>query len=155
MASVAAAGVMGSHLLPARAESGSIKTAPYSVGTQLIVLIFRPVYGESPVSLRGAYFRICADATLRGPDNSIAASYCNGMWQLGRRPHRSFECCGPFYLRVTHPEGGNERTGPYDFVKAIDGGLFTHKDYLGAFASPPTYLHSLQLWREVAFLPAD
>jgi hypothetical protein len=119
----------------------------------LIVLIFRPVYGESPVSLRGTYFRICADATLRGPDNSVAASYYNGMWQLGRRQHRSFECCGPFYLRVTRPEGSNERTGPYDFVKAIDGGLFTHQNYLGAFASPPSYLHAAQLWREVAFLP--
>lgn len=48
----------------------------------MIILTFRPVHGESPVSVRGAYFRICADCTLRGPDNAIAASYDKGLWQL-------------------------------------------------------------------------
>jgi hypothetical protein len=119
----------------------------------LIILTFRPVHGESPVSVRGAYFRICADATLRGPDNAIAASYCKGLWQLGRRQHRSFECSGPFSLRVINRDGSHQRTGPYEFVKAIEGALFTHTDYLGSFASPPSELSSLELWREVAFLP--
>jgi len=119
----------------------------------LIVLTFRPVHGESPVSVRGAYFRICADSTLRGPDNAIAASYGKGLWQLGRRQHRSFECSGRFELRVTHRDGSYERIGPYEFVKAIDGALFTHEDYLGAFAVPPSDLSQLEVWREVAILP--
>lgn len=120
----------------------------------MIVLTFYPVIGESRLSLRGTYFRLCSDATLRGPDNAIAASYCKGVWQLGGRRHRSFECSGPLDLRVIHGDGRNERTGPYDFIKAIDGALFTHKDYLGAFALPPTAASSLGLWREVALLPA-
>jgi hypothetical protein len=120
----------------------------------LITLIFRPVHGESPVSVRGAYFRICADATLRGPDNAIAASYSKGLWQLGRRQHRSFECSGPLYLRALNSFGRHERTGPYEFVKAIDGALFTHTDYLGAFALPSAAVGSVELWREIAFLPA-
>ncbi len=121
----------------------------------MIVLTFHPVHGESPVSVRGAYFRICADATLRGPDNAVAASYCKGLWQLGRRQHRSFECSGPVYLRVMHSHGSHERTGPYDFVKAIDGALLTHTDYLGAYALRSEIVGSLELWREVALLPAD
>ncbi len=119
----------------------------------MITLVFRPVYGESPVSVRGVYFRICSDATLRGPDNAIAASYCKGLWQLGRRQHRSFECSGPLYLRVVNSRGGYERTGPYDFVKAIEGALFTQTDYLGAFALETATVGSAELWREIAFLP--
>jgi hypothetical protein len=121
----------------------------------LVILIFRPLYGESPVSVRGTYFRICADATLRGPDNGIAASYRKGVWQLGRGQHRSFECSGPFYLRVRHRDGRHERTGPHDFVKAIDGALFTPTDYLGSFALAPPHGNSGDLWHEVAFLPAN
>ena len=119
----------------------------------MIVLTFRPVHGESQASVRGAYFRICADATLRGPDNSIAASYCKGLWRLGHRQHRSFECSGSFDLRVMNRDGSQQRTGPYAFVKAIDGGLFTPAGYLGSFALPSDDLKSLELWREVAFLP--
>jgi hypothetical protein len=121
----------------------------------LVILIFRPLFGESPVSVRGAYFRICADATLRGPDNAIAARYRKGVWQLGQHQHRSFECSGPFYLRVKHSDGRHERTGPYDFVKATDGGLFTHTGYLGSFVLPTPRATSGDLWHEVAFLPAE
>jgi len=107
------------------------------------------------VSVRGAYFRICADSTLRGPDNAITANYRNGVWQLGRGQHRSFECSGPFYLRVKHRNGRHERTGPHDFVKAIDGALFTLTDYLGSFALARAHADSGSLWHEVAFLPVD
>jgi len=120
----------------------------------LILLVFRPVYGELPVSVRGTYFRICADATLRGPDNSIAANYCDGLWQLGRHRHRSFEGNGPFHLRVMYADGSHRHTGPYDFIKAIDGALFTHSGYLGSFARPLCDVHSTEVWREIAFLPA-
>ncbi len=118
----------------------------------MITLVFRPVLGESPVSVRGAYFRICADATLRGPDNAIAASYCKGLWQLGHRLHRSLECSGPLYLRVVNSRGKYERSGPYDFVKALEGGVFTHTDYLGAYALESAGIGASEPWREIAFL---
>jgi hypothetical protein len=119
----------------------------------LIILTFRPVFGESPVNVRGAYFRICADATLRGPDNAVAASYCKGVWQLGHRQHRSFDCAGPLYLRVMHRDGRHERIGPYGFVKAVDGALFTETEFLGSFALPVSDANSLELWSEIALLP--
>ena len=119
----------------------------------MILLVFRPVYGELPVSVRGTYFRICADATLRGPDNGIAASYCKGLWHLGHRQHRSFECSGPLYLRVVNSHGKSERTGPYDFVKTIAGALFTHVGYLGAYALEIAAAGSAELWHEITFLP--
>lgn len=119
----------------------------------MITLTFRPVIGESPVSVRGTYFRICADATLRGPDNAIAASYSEGLWQLGRRRHRSFECSGAFYLRVMHWDGSYQRTGPYDFVKAVDGALFTQTDFLVSFAPAPHEVTPPQRWHEIALLP--
>jgi hypothetical protein len=56
---------------------------------------------------------------------------------------------------VMHPDGSNERIGPYEFVKAIDGALFTPTDYLGAFAVPPSEIKPLEVWREVAFLPTE
>ncbi len=119
----------------------------------MITLVFRPLLGESPANVRGAYFRICADATLRGPDNAISASYFKGVWQLGRRPYISFECSGPIYLRTVNSLGRLERTGPYDCVTAVDGALFTHSDYLGAYAAPPESLGSAaELWREITFL---
>jgi hypothetical protein len=65
----------------------------------LITLTFRPLHGESPTLVRGLYFRICADGTLRGPDNAIAASYAGNRWRLGLRAFRSFECATPLYLR--------------------------------------------------------
>jgi len=54
------------------------------------------------------YFRICADATLRGSDNAIAARYSERLWQLGPRQYRSFECSGPVFLRVTEKEGNRD-----------------------------------------------
>ena len=54
---------------------------------------------------------------------------------------------------MVQPDGRHQHTGPYDFVKAIEGGLFTHSDYLGAFALPPSSVNLPELWREVAFLP--
>jgi hypothetical protein len=118
----------------------------------LITLTFRPVHGESPVLVRGMHFRICADATLRGPDNVIAASYSDGLWRLGRRQHRAFDCAGPVYLRVTNSDGSHERLGPYDFIKAAEGAIFTQDSCLGIYASRVEGGASIGLWREITFL---
>jgi hypothetical protein len=118
----------------------------------LITLTFRPLHGESSVLVRGMHFRICADATLRGPDNAIAARYCERVWQLGPRQYRSFECSGPVYLRVTNSNGSRERVGPYDFIKATEGAIFTHDSCLGLHAPPGDAALLAAIWQEIALL---
>ena len=120
----------------------------------LITLTFRPVHGESPMLVRGMHFRICADATLRGSDNEIAAVYTKRLWQLGSRQYRTFECGGPIYLRVTHRAGSREHLGPYAFLKATEGAIFTHDNCLGVHAPLPDAGASADVWQEIAFLSA-
>jgi len=121
-------------------------------GVSLITLTFRPVHGESPMLVRGMHFRICADATLRGSDNEIAAVYTKRLWQLGSRQYRTFECGGPIYLRVTHRAGSREHLGPYAFLKATEGAIFTHDNCLGVHAPLPDAGASADVWQEIAFL---
>ena len=118
----------------------------------MITLTFRPVHGESPVLVRGMHFRICTDATLRGPDNAIAASYSKGLWRLGQRQHRAFECSGPIYLRVTNSDGSRSLLGPYNFIKAAEGAIFTQDSCLGIHASRTEGSLSPEVWREIALL---
>ena len=47
-----------------------------------------------PRFVRGAFFRICADGTLRGPEGSLVASYTSKGWLLGARSCREFEAHG-------------------------------------------------------------
>jgi hypothetical protein len=122
------------------------------IGPELIRLIFRPVHTESAVLVRGTYFRICADGTLRGPDNAVCAKYADGFWELAHRRHRAFECDGPVYLRLTKADGRRERIGPYDFVKAAEGAIFTRDSCLGVHDSNGKAAASVSLWQEIAFL---
>ena len=101
----------------------------------MIILTFRPVRSESRTIVRGAFFRICQDRTLRGPDNSVAAVFANGLWQLANRPHRSFECEGEVFLRVTDSDGRHVSAGPYRSVRFSQGGIFSGDDRLGAHAT--------------------
>jgi hypothetical protein len=119
---------------------------------KLITLTFRPLHGESSVLVRGMYFRICADATLRGSDNAIAARYSERLWQLGPRQFRSFECSGPVYLRVTHHDGSRESAGPYNLIKASEGAIFTDNSCLGLYASPGDAAVLATVWHEIALL---
>src|SRR3569833_1341029 len=119
-------------------------------GRPLLTLAFRPVHGESQVRVRGMHFRICADATLRGPDNAIAARYSKGSWLLGHGQHRAFECEGPVYLRVTGSDGTRQHLGPYDFVKATEGAMFPRNSCLGYYTTRPDAGASPEIWREVA-----
>jgi len=118
----------------------------------VITLAFRPLNGESVVLVRGAYFRICADGTLRGPDNAVAASYANGLWQLGGRRHRTLECREAVYLRVTTSDGQRESIGPYEYLKVAGGDIFSNDTYLGAHSRGESYLPDTDIWREIALL---
>jgi hypothetical protein len=118
----------------------------------VITLSFRPLSGESVTLIRGAYFRICGDGTLRGPDNAVTASYTDGLWQLGRRQHRTLECRGVTYLRVTTSEGQRVCIGPYECLKVTGGTIFSNDAYLGAHASRESHLPAAGIWREIVLL---
>ena len=120
----------------------------------MITLAFRPVSGELAVLIRGAYFRICADGTLRAPDNTVTANYADGIWSLGQRQHRILECREAVYLRVTHRNGSLESIGPYESLTVSGGAIFCDHTYLGAHAahSEPACVAS-RIWREIAILP--
>ena len=118
----------------------------------MITLTFRAMSGESVTHVRGAYFRICADGTLRGPDNDVAASYTDGQWQLGRGRHRVLECREAVYLRVTTSDGQRECIGPYGDLKVTGGEIFSNDTYLGAHSAGESPLPKAGIWREIAVL---
>jgi hypothetical protein len=118
-----------------------------------MILSFRPLQSGSAVLVRGAHFRICADGTLRGPDNTTAARYLDGLWHLGQRRHISFECAGPVYLRVTNNRGRREFIGPYASIRAADGAIFTQDSCLGVHVARAQFGAELvELWHEVSLL---
>ena len=102
--------------------------------------------------VRGTYFRICPDETLRGPDNSIAARYVDGLWQVAHRRHRGFECEGPVYLRVTGADGRREHLGPYDFLKVSDGAIVSRDGCLGIHSARRGIVGAEGLWTEIVLL---
>lgn len=118
----------------------------------MITLSFRALRGESLLLVRGAYFRICDDGTLRGPDNAVTASYTDGLWQLGRKQHTMLECCDAVYLRVTASDGERECIGPYECLKVARGAIFSNDTYLGAHTRGDSYLPETHIWREIALL---
>lgn len=119
----------------------------------MILLAFRPIRGDHVAVVRGAYFRICADGTLRASDNTVTARYADGLWLLGRRQHRMLECHEAVYLRITHGSGGRESIGPYESLTVAGGAIFANQSYLGAHA-PLRDAPSVtgEIWREVAIL---
>jgi hypothetical protein len=119
----------------------------------VITLAFRPLRSELLVLVRGTYFRICLDGTLRAPDNTVTARYADGIWLLGQRQHRTVECREPVYLRVTHRDGNRESTGPYEALTVSGGAIFSNQAYLGSHA-PQHDSGGLadEIWREVAIL---
>lgn len=121
----------------------------------MITLTFRPLNGESVILVRGVYFRICADGTLRGPDNAVTASFTDGLWQLGRKQHRMLECREPIYLRVTSSHGQRECIGPYEGLKVTGGAIFSNDTYLGAHTRGESNLPQAAIWTEIALLTQD
>ena len=120
----------------------------------MITLTFRPVDGDSTAAARGVYFRICADETLRGPDNGVVARYIDGLWQLAQRRHRSFECNGAICLRITDTAGRRTHFGPYEFLRAAGGAIFTRDNCLGIHTQRVERGTYGDQWREVSFLSA-
>lgn len=120
---------------------------------QLITLTFRSLLYETPLFVRGRYFRICADATLRGPDNEVAATYIERTWRRGSQRFSGFECSEPVYLRVVSEGGERERLGPYEFLRAADGALFSNEKCIGMHCTAANAGFSRH-WHEITILPA-
>jgi hypothetical protein len=118
----------------------------------VITLAFRGLNGESVTLVRGTYFRICADGTLRGPDNAVTASYTAGRWQLGRRQHSMLECREAVYLRVTNAEGQRDCIGPYEALRVAGGTIFSNDTYLGVHTRGDSYVPVVDIWTEIALL---
>jgi hypothetical protein len=116
----------------------------------LIKLSF--TFGGIPVFVRGAFFRICADGTLRGPEGSLVASYTSQGWRLGARSCREFEALGPLFLRAHFPDGRRVHLGPYEIVRAADGALFNSGRCLGIFCTNRAASPGLPEWNEIAFV---
>ena len=113
------------------------------------------VFAGVPAFARGAFFRICADRTLRGPEGSVVARYTAQGWQLGTRNSREFEAMGPLLLRVHFADGRRERLGPYEAVRVADGALFDRGHCLGVHCASPAVSPSLPHWKEIALLDGD
>jgi hypothetical protein len=90
----------------------------------VLTLTFHPTSGDLPAQTRAIYFRFCADGTLRGADNAIAAVYTDNRWRLGQRWFRELECAGPVWLRCREAEGRAFVKGPYSSVRTVNGQLF-------------------------------
>ena len=119
----------------------------------MIILSFHPLKSGLAVIVRGAHFRICSDGTLRGPDNTTAAHYLDGLWHFGQRRYISFECAGPVYLRVTTNHGRRECTGPYASLRASAGAIFAHDSCLGVHVVRDQFgAEMAETWQEISFL---
>lgn len=110
------------------------------------------MHDESRVVIRGAYFRICADGTLRGPDNGIVSRYADGLWQLRRGWHRAFDCNGPVFIRVANSDGRREQAGPYPLIKVTGGAIFVNESCLAVHDSQQAAASMDSVCREIAFL---
>jgi hypothetical protein len=121
----------------------------------LITLTFSPLSAGSQVLVRGAFFRICADSTLRGPESTLVATYAAHMWRLGLRKCREFHCNDSLYLRVTNPAGESERHGPYQFVRVAEGALFVNGTCLGSYSPKWNSEGTSDHWHEITLLSAQ
>jgi hypothetical protein len=113
------------------------------------------VFGGVPTFVRGAFFRICEDRTLRGPESSVVARYTARGWQLGARHCREFEAMGPLLLRAHFADGRRQSLGPYGAIRAADGALFDRGHCLGIFCTNRAASPDLPEWQEIALLDGD
>lgn len=85
----------------------------------MLRLTFSAALGQDAVQTRAKGFRLCADSTLRGNDNSLAATRINGFWFIGQRLFRQFECDGPVLLIVRKNVSDPPiPLGPFDRIRA-------------------------------------
>ena len=85
----------------------------------MLTLTFFGPLGEYATQARATGFRLCADATLRGHDNSVTATRVDGSWRVARRAFQQFECAGPVMVIVRRTASGRRTSmGPYASVRA-------------------------------------
>jgi hypothetical protein len=91
----------------------------------MLRLNFRSITGDAPTLTVAAFFRFCADGTLRGPENYLVARCVEGIWQLSGRMHRELDCEGP--VKVRFSPGGNQTPtllGPFGHLRTAAGMLY-------------------------------
>src|SRR6187455_733866 len=91
----------------------------------MLRLNFRSTRGDAPTRTVAAFFRFCADGTLRGPENFLVARCVGGTWSLSGRTHRELDCEGPVRLRLSM--GAHEapvELGPFAHVRTAAGMLY-------------------------------
>jgi hypothetical protein len=117
----------------------------------LITLTFSPQAG-SQILVRAPFFRICPDATLRGPESSVVATYMARTWRLGARWCREFHCVDDLYLRVSPADGKQLLHGPYQYLRAAEGALFTGSTCLAIHSSEWNEESGGVRWNEITLL---
>jgi hypothetical protein len=123
------------------------RNAGYSA---LISLSF--AHSREPVFARAAFFRICADGSLRGPEGSVIATYSPLGWRLRGRDYRDVEALGPVFLRASRTDGRAEVLGPYELVRAGDGAVFGQGRCLGTFCTNRALSPGIPEWSEITLL---
>jgi len=116
----------------------------------LISLLF--TFSGVPVYARGAFFRICADSTLRGPDGGLVAAYSSRGWQLGPRYCREFDAIGPLFLRAHRSDGRADVMGPFEMIRASHGALFGHGRCLGTYCTNRAASPGVPEWSGITLL---
>jgi len=112
----------------------------------LITLTFSPLSSGSPIIIRGLFFRIDRDCALRGPDSTMVATYTPHTWRLGARSFREFHC---------NNRAASEKLGPFEFVRAAEGGLFVQGQCIGTYSPQwDTDGAGHQSWQEITLLSA-
>lgn len=120
----------------------------------MLRLNFLPVGSGLAVQTRAAYFRFCADGTVRGSDNSVAAIRLNDHWQVAQRLFRECQCTGPVWLRIRSDATAEPvNLGPYSLVRTIGGRLYT-SDPETTLDVPGWNSGAQDREREVSVLPA-
>jgi len=119
----------------------------------LTLSFLRP--GETMVYSRAHCFRFCADGTLRGGDNSIAAIRVNDSWRLGQRLYRELQCGGPVLARARKTATAKPaHFGPFELLRSAAGLLSA--DNAGLEIYLPTWERSIaDAWYEVMLLPVQ
>jgi hypothetical protein len=119
----------------------------------MLTLAFRIGPGEPSASSRATCFRFCADGTLRGGDNFIAATHTDNGWRLGHHLYREWECAGPVVVmgrRTARSHAVN--LGPCERVRTISGKLYDGDVGIGV-CLPTWEASAAESWHEVVLLP--
>ena len=118
----------------------------------MITLTFRAFSDDSMTLVRGTYFTICSDGTLRGPDYTVAAIFAGGIWHVARRRHRVLECGTAVFLRIMTSAGRRKNIGPCERLKITGGEVFANDVFLGAHMREKSFAAEIDIWRDIAIL---